>query len=84
MNGDWAGIMTLLCTLQMMRQSPANQDERVGGNTPLLDTEDPLFDGPILGHSSATDSLLFSGRLSPLEGRSSWLKRRHGPSKHAP
>ncbi len=75
--------MTMLCMLQMMRQSSANQDERVGGNTPLLDAEDPLFDGSILGHSSATDSLLFNGRLSPLEGRCSMrvLEMTSGPKQ---
>ena len=53
--------------MQMLRQSSGNQDERVGGNTPLLDLEDPLLDGGFLGHSSANDSFL-TGRLPSFEG----------------
>lgn len=53
--------------MQMLRQSSGNQDERVGGNTPLLDLEDPLLDGGFLGHSSATDSFL-TGGLPTFEG----------------
>ena len=61
------GLTNVCMLLQMLRQPSGNHDERVGGNTPLLDLEDPLLDGPMLGHSSANDSFL-TGRLPSLEG----------------
>ena len=55
--------------LQMLRQHEGGQDERVGGNTPLLDLEDPLLDATVLGHSSANDSFIgVGGRLPSLDG----------------
>ena len=53
----------------MMRQHEGGQDERVGGNTPLLDLDDSLLDAPMLGHSSANDSLIGIGaRLPSFDG----------------
>lgn len=55
--------------LQMLRQGEGGQDERVGGNTPLLELDDPLLDATVLGHSSANDSFIgVGGRLPSLDG----------------
>ena len=58
----------------MMRQHEGGQDERVGGNTPLLDLDGELLDAPVLGHSSANDSLLgVGGRLPSFDGEHTLL-----------
>ena len=53
----------------MMHQHEGGHNERVGGNTPLLDLDGELLDAPVLGHSSANDSLLgVEGRLPSFDG----------------
>ena len=63
----WHLLRSLSPVPQMMHHQSGTQDERVGGNTPLLDMDDALMDGPMLGHSSAIDSF-FPGGLPSLEG----------------
>ncbi len=50
-----------------MHHSLGAQDERVGGNTPIMDMDDPLMEGNMMGQSSAFESL-FHALPSPSEG----------------
>ena len=53
----------------MLHHPSGVQDERVGGNTPIMDMEEfALMEGNILGQSSALESLFPHGLPSPPEG----------------